>query len=182
MNRHLYTLFLTGAAVAVAGGSPARGADNDALIKSAMSAAPELVAKDATIVTFDDKMQMVTLRKGTNEFTCMPDNPDTPSNDPECDDKAGFAFAMAWMAHKPPEMKTVGFGYMLQGGSDASNSDPFATKPKDGKWLVTGPHVMLFNPGALAQNYPRRVENPDTSAPYVMWPGTPYEHIMIPVK
>jgi hypothetical protein len=182
MRGQVYALFLAGAALSSVGESSARGAESDALIKSAMSAAPASVAKDATIVTFDDKMQMVTLRKGTNGFTCMPDNPDTPGNDPECDDKAGFEFAMAWMSHKPPEMKTVGFGYMLQGGSDASNSDPFAKEPKDGKWLTTGPHVMLFNPGALAQNYPRRAEDPDTSAPYVMWPGTPYEHLMIPVK
>ncbi len=182
MRGQLYALFLAGTALSVIGHGPARGADNDALIKNAMSAAPELVAKDATIVTFDDKMQMITLRKGTNEFTCMPDNPDTPGNDPECDDKAGFEFALAWMARKPPAMKTVGFGYMLQGGSDASNSDPFAKEPKDGKWLATGPHVMLFNPGALARNYPRQAEHPDTSAPYVMWPETPYEHIMIPVK
>ena len=33
-------------------------------------------------MTFDDKMQMITLRKGTNEFTCMPDNPDTPGMTP----------------------------------------------------------------------------------------------------
>jgi hypothetical protein len=23
--------------------------------------------------------------------------------------------------------------------------------------------------------------NPDTSAPYVMWAGTPYEHMMVPI-
>jgi hypothetical protein len=30
-------------------------------------------------------------------------------------------------------------------------------------------------------DYPRSAE-PDTSAPYVMWPGTPYEHVRIPVR
>jgi hypothetical protein len=41
---------------------------------------------------------------------------------------------------------------------------------------------MLFNVGAMAQTYPSQKDNPDTSQPYVMWPGTPYEHLMIPVE
>jgi hypothetical protein len=164
---------------------PAAAFDKDALIQSAMSAAPVSVAKDATVVTFDEKMEMIVLRKGSNGWTCMPDNPDSPGNDPECDDQVGFQFVMAWMHHKKPELNSVGFGYMLQGGSDASNEDPFATEPKDGKsgrWLVTGPHIMIYNPGPMASAYPRKVNDPDTSAPYVMWPNTPYEHIMVPVK
>jgi hypothetical protein len=45
------------------------------LIASAMAAAPKNIAEDATIVAMDDKGGMRTLRKGTNGFTCMPDNP-----------------------------------------------------------------------------------------------------------
>lgn len=132
---------------------PAAALDKDALIQSAMSAAPESLAKDAIVVTFDEKMEMVALKKGSNGWSCMPDNPDSPGNDPECDDKVGFQFVMAWMHHKKPELNSVGFGYMLQGGSDASNEDPFATEPKDGRsghWLVTGPHIMIYNPGPMA--------------------------------
>jgi hypothetical protein len=29
--------------------------------------------------------------------------------------------------------------------------------------------------------YPKDAD-PDTSVPYVMWPGTPYQHLMIPIK
>jgi hypothetical protein len=29
--------------------------------------------------------------------------------------------------------------------------------------------------------YPKSAD-PDTSNPYVMWAGTPYQHLMIPVK
>jgi hypothetical protein len=29
--------------------------------------------------------------------------------------------------------------------------------------------------------YPKKPD-PDTSQPYIMWPGTPYQHVMIPVK
>ena len=35
--------------------------------------------------------------------------------------------------------------------------------------------------GAANQGYPRNPK-PDTSQPYVMWGGTPYEHLMIPIR
>src|SRR4030095_11675795 len=56
------------------------------LIASAMRAAPAAVSQAATIFTLDDK-GMHTLRKGTNGFSCMPDNPATPGPDPMCMDK-----------------------------------------------------------------------------------------------
>jgi hypothetical protein len=38
--------------------------------------------------------------------------------------------------------------------------------------------------GVAAKNmvgYPK-TPDPDATKPYVMWPATPYEHLMIPVK
>ena len=51
-------------------------------IASAMSAAPKKVAAAATIVAMGKDGKMHTLRKGHNNFTCMPDNPATPGPDP----------------------------------------------------------------------------------------------------
>ena len=39
----------------------------------------------------------------------------------------------ALMGHKEPPKGKVGLVYMLQGGSDASNDDPYATSPPQGK-------------------------------------------------
>ena len=150
------------------------------MIKSAMSAAPEAVSSMATIVAMDDKMQMRTLREGTNGWTCMPDGP-SPGVDPMCLDKLGTAWAMAWMARKDPPKDKMGFGYMLMGGSDASNTDPFAMQPHPGdRWIDTGPHVMVLNGANKFEGYPTTPENP--KAPYVMYPNTPYAHLMMPVK
>jgi hypothetical protein len=33
----------------------------------------------------------------------------------------------------------------------------------------------------VAEGLPRSAK-PDESAPYVMWPGTPYEHLMLPTE
>jgi hypothetical protein len=154
-------------------------ATDEERIKSAMAAAPEEVSKDATIVAMEGS-NMRTLRAGTNGWTCMPDGP-SPGVDPMCLDQNGMEWAHAWMAHKDPPKDKMGFGYMLMGGSDASNTDPFATKPNTAdKWVDTGPHVMVLNIGDRFAGYPTSADN--TKRPYVMFPNTPYAHLMIPVK
>jgi hypothetical protein len=155
---------------------------DEEIIKSAESAAPAAVSKGAAIIAMDAQMNMRTVREGNNGFTCMPDNPQSPGTDPMCLDKGGVAWAQAWMTKQNPP-PGMGLGYMLAGGSDASNTDPFATAPAAaGTWVDTGPHIMIFNAGEAAANYPKQGDNPDTKAPYVMWAGTPYEHLMIPVE
>lgn len=153
------------------------------LIKSAMQAAPKKVSAKATIVAMSADGQMRTLREGSNGFTCMPDNPATPGPDPMCMDQAAWEWAGAWIGHKAPAVGKVGFMYMLAGGTDASNTDPYATKPSAANhWVKTGPHVMIVGAEpAFYDMYPKDAD-PDTSVPYVMWPGTPYQHLMIPVK
>lgn len=162
---------------------PKKAPSDKALIKSAMSAAPAKVSQGATIVVMEADGKMRTLRKGTNAFTCMPDNPATPGPDPMCFDKNAADWVMAWVEKKTPPAGKVGFMYMLAGGTDASNTDPYASKPEpNNNWIKTGPHIMIV--GAEASFYDQYPKNPkpDTSVPYVMWPGTPYQHLMAPVK
>ncbi|WP_435627451.1 hypothetical protein [Candidatus Ferrigenium straubiae] len=158
-------------------------AKENKMIASAMAAAPAGIAKGATIVAMEADGKMRTLRQGTNGFTCMPDNPATPGPDPMCMDMNGMEWVHAWLAHKNPAPGKIGFMYMLAGGTDASNTDPYATKPDAGNhWIKTGPHVMIVGADAgFYDGYPKSAD-PDTSAPYVMFPDTPYQHLMAPVK
>src|SRR5262245_17067624 len=71
------------------------------LIKSAMSAAPLAISQGATIMAMNEKMELRTLRKGTNGWTCLPDSP-SPGPDPMCADATGTEWLMAWMKHQPP--------------------------------------------------------------------------------
>jgi hypothetical protein len=160
----------------------ALAATDNEMIASAMAAAPKPVAQGATIVAMDDKGTARTLRPGTNGFTCMPDNPTTPGIDPMCLDANAMEWAHAWMGHKQPPDK-IGFIYMLAGGSDASNTDPYAKGPATGNhWITTGAHVMVVGPAAkMMAGYPKSAD-PDATKPYVMWGGTPYEHVMIPMQ
>jgi hypothetical protein len=151
------------------------------LVASAVSAAPPAVARNAAVIDVGANGAMRTVRKGTNGFTCMADNPTTPGPDPMCMDTNAMEWAKAWMGHQAPPQK-VGFMYMLAGGTDASNTDPYAKAPsKANHWVKTGPHVMVVGDPEILQHYPASAD-PDTSEPYVMWPGTPYAHLMIPVR
>jgi hypothetical protein len=152
-----------------------------ALIASAMSAAPPAVARHAAIVDIGPNGAARVVRKGASGFTCMADNPETPGPDPMCLDANAMEWAKAWMGHQPPPQK-AGFLYMLAGGTDASNTDPYAKAPsKTNHWIKTGPHVMIVGAPETLAHYPTSPD-PDTSQPYVMWAGTPYAHLMLPVR
>jgi hypothetical protein len=156
--------------------------DDAALIASAEAAAPAAVSKDATVYAMSEDGQMRTLREGSNGWWCMPDTPSTPGPDPMCGDANSMEWAMAWIGKTEPPKGKVGFMYMLAGGTDASNTDPYATAPAaDNAWITTGPHVMVVNAVEMMAGYPTDAM-PDTTKPYVMWPGTPYQHLMIPVE
>src|ERR1044071_3249121 len=139
--------------------------DDAKLIDSAMSAAPMTIAKNATVIEMAADGTMRTVRAGTNGWTCMPDNPTTPGPDPMCMDKNAMEWAGAWMGHKAPPAGEVGFMYMLAGGTDASNTDPYATSPTaSNHWIKTGPHIMVVGAdSAFYDAYPKGAD-PDTSS------------------
>ena len=90
-------------------------------------------------------------------------------------------WVQAWIQHKPPPANAVGLMYMLEGGTDASNTDPYATKPTtDNDWVKTGPHIMVVGSKEILAGHPAGAK-PDTKVPYVMWAGTPYAHLMVPI-
>lgn len=158
-------------------------ASDAAMIASAMAAGPASIAKSATIMAPGSGGKMRTLRQGTNGYTCFPDDAIVPGPNSMCADKNATEWLNAYMAKKQPPQGRVGFIYMLAGGTDASNTDPLASKPVAGThWVKTGPHVMVVGAdAAFYASYPSGAD-PDTSVPYVMFAGTPYQHLMAPVK
>jgi hypothetical protein len=156
---------------------------DQAKIQQATKAAPPELAAHATVMDWPEKdgMPMKQLRAGTNGWTCFPSTPGAAAGeDPMCIDGVFSAWVDAWFAKKAPEGKTVGIGYMLHGDRGASNTDPFAMAPApDNNWVVSGPHVMVAVPTpALLDAFPA---DPATGGPWVMWKGTPYAHLMVPV-
>ena len=114
-------------------------------IGNAITAAPPAISRNATVAEMNEDGSMKVLRKGTNDWTCVPDDASTPGDDPMCLDPNAMEWLHAYMTKAPPPDR-VGFIYMLKGGWDFSNTDPFATKPQNGKATITGPHVMVVGP------------------------------------
>jgi hypothetical protein len=174
------TLLLSAACatLALAGAAHAMEMQSDEqLIKALSTAAPPHVLEHATILNMDHDGKMRTVREGDNGWTCM-----DPGGAPMCADKAAMEWAQAWQSHGPAPQK-LGFMYMLNGDTGASNTDPYAKgETADNNWVRTGAHVMIVGAEAksMMEGYPREAKA-DPAKPYVMWPGTPYEHLMLPV-
>ena len=172
-------------AVGLARSEPVAGqdaADAETKIENAMSAAPSTIAENATILDneLDAAGKFVVLREGSNGWFCSPDALGTPGPDPWCYDQTWLDWAYAFVAQEEPTTTVAGLAYMLQGGSDASNTDPFATGPAAGEeWVASPPHVMILLPGDLDRTV--FSTDPHSGGPWIMWAGTPYEHIMMPV-
>ncbi len=167
------------AALAVAVYLPlsAQAQDREAKIKNAMSAAPASIAEHATIMDWDN----TELRAGTNDWTCFPAMPDNPADDPMCGDTQGMKVIDAWLNNRtPPEVTELGFLYQLQGWASASLTDPHATEPAPGEqWIVGQSLLVIFTPHLDAlESLPT---DPMSGGPWVMYKGTPYMHIMVPV-
>ena len=172
----LSLVFLGHAAVAVA--QEKEGMSASAKIAEALTAGPAELAENAAVVGWDGTV----LREGSNGWTCFPDTPDQPGITPMCLDGQWLKWADAWMNKKDATGVTeIGIAYMLGGGWDASNTDPYATMPADIKDAVpSGPHLMVIVPDPAAlDNLPTDYTS---GGPWVMWKGTPFAHIMIPIS
>ena len=161
-----------------------------ARIANAMSAAPMAIARDATIRDWlpESIDPLIVLdktwvrRQGTNGWTCYADWPASPGNDPQCNNPEAEAWFGALINAKgaPPKATSLGIIYMLQGGSDPSNTDSMAALPAAAEdWITSGPHIMLVAPRGFDAT--KFSTDPDSGQPWIMWDGTPYEHLMVPV-
>lgn len=183
MNRHralIWTAFVTVTAACVNSASaqfptPDVPTSEPEYIAKAKTAAPASIVNAATIVMMQAGGEAKTLQTGTNGFTCLVDSHGTPL----CADANAMEWRKAIGGKTAPPART-GFIYMMAGDVGTSNHDPYATDKSH--WVQTGPHVMIVGAAAreMAGLYPHGMD-PQPSQPYVMFPGTPYEHLMLPV-
>jgi len=157
------------------------GARRDVVLHAAKSAAesaaPASLSKHATLMDLEGKV----LRKGTNGWMCVPDNPETPGKDPMCMNGPWLDLIDAVKNKRNPTYTQVGIAYMLQGDRPVSNTDPYAKEPKPGEdWVEgLGAHIMVLVPDSTTmKNLPTDSKN---GGPWVMWADTPYAHLMIPI-
>lgn len=176
MRRIVLSAFVSLVFLALSQPGLAQQADKQGKIDNALSAAPAKIAQGAAVMDGEQN----SLREGSNGWTCFPDRPNSPGNDPMCLDAQWLKWAEGLSTKTKPQVSGVGLAYMLAGGADASNTDPFATEPAPGdEWVKAGPHIMVIVPDpAMLGSLPT---DPNNGGPWVMWKGTPYAHVMMPV-
>lgn len=149
--------------------------DADALVKDALAAAWPGMKAGATVVDWDGNV----LQQGSNGYTCLPTPAILSGSAPMCMDAEWMKWADAWANKKAYTAETIGISYMLLGDEGASNVDPYAEGPTDdNEWIEEGAHLMIVAPPELLEGFQT---DPDNGGPYVMWKGTPYAHLMVPI-
>jgi hypothetical protein len=144
-------------------------------IENALSAAWPGMAEGATVVDWEGNV----LKEGSNGYTCLPTPASLQDNAPMCMDSEWLKWADAWGNKKDYSAQSLGISYMLAGDGGASNIDPYAEGPTDdNEWIKEGAHLMILAPAELLEAFPT---DPQNGGPYVMWKGTPYAHLMVPV-
>ena len=155
------------------------------------TAAPSFIAANCTVIDSDGK---TVLREGTNGWTAMAGNPrgmSDPDNGwkdpheamPMVMDAQAMKWAMAFMSGTKPELDHDGWMYMLHGDMGEDNTKQLVFKKKDaadGHWIESGAHLMLMpkDPASLKG----QTTDFNSGGPYIMFEGTGYDHIMIPLE
>jgi hypothetical protein len=147
-----------------------------AYLAKVKTAAPEPIVRKATIIMMQEGKPRE-LQAGSNGFTCLI----APDGTPLCADENGMEWIKAVGARTDPPGK-IGFSYMLAGDTGTTNHHPHQRDTHQ-HWVQTGPHVMIVGPRVRDMpGYPRTLDVADPSQPYAMFPGTSYEHLMLPTK
>jgi len=184
-NRFLFLFVSLGAVVPAFAVDVAPPADQ---IASSILAAPKERRADATVLGYNDKGAVVTLRKGTNDMICLADDPSDKTFSVACyhkdlepfmargrelakDVKGKERHEARWKevdegkVKMPKEARML---YVLTGsGYDAAKGeviDPYL------RWVVYVPYATPESTGLTTTPGP---------APWLMYPGTAGAHIMI---
>jgi len=158
-------------------------------IASAILAAPKDKRADATVLGYDAKGQVVTLRKGTNEFICLADDPSDKTFSVACYHKDLEPFMARgrelaaqgvkgkerhearWKevdAGKVPIPREPRLLYVLTGsGFDSAKGEVTDAYLR---WVVYVPYATPESTGLSTTAGP---------GPWLMYPGTAGAHIMI---
>ena len=153
-----------------------------ALIKIAMSAAPSSISAIATLTDYDGTV----LRQSNSQWMCMTGT-DAQRINPGCMDREWQKWNARFVSGKGNDLKNQRFGqaYMLQGDVPVDNDVPLSVIQNDheksnenGNWHDSGPHLMLLLPGDVLEQIS---SDPYAGGSYVMFPGTEWEHLMIPI-
>ncbi len=136
------------------------------------------ISDQATIRDHDGHV----LRAGTNGWTCMPESEKADRRDPWCLYGPWDEFMAAHTAGSDPEHVTIGVAYMRAGDPHVTNIDPSRVRFKvPADWRAgVGDYLMARDPEGRSTEF--YSTDPSNGGAWLMWAGTPFEHVMIPAN
>lgn len=113
-------------------------------IADALRAGPKFITSGATILDWPSLSggEYRLLRKGTNEWTCLPGVPGYSHDEPGCFDPVFMQWMKDSLAGKDPHIETVGISYMYVGAWVPN----LAEKESKSQDFHVGPHIMIVSP------------------------------------
>lgn len=162
-------------------------------IKTALLAAPQDLRENATVMGYDEKGEMIVLRKGSNELYCLADDPSQPGFNVSCYHKdlepfmaRGRALRKEGKNHQEifdireaevkagklvmPKQPTTLFAY-------STSDDKYNRENGD----ITDGYLryVIYIPYATAETTGLPLKPDAPGMPWIMDPGTHRAHIMI---
>ena len=161
-------------------------------IAAAVSTLPQPLRANATVLGYNSSGKLVTLRKGSNDMTCLADNPAQKMFHVACYHKSLEPFMARGRELHARNMSTAAIDSIrlsdIKSGRYSMPSKPAALyqyfAPRDSVNAATGvvngasylyvvylPYATPASTGITA--------NPVDGGPWIMYPGKPWAHIMI---
>ena len=167
-NRVALTLgflgFLISAAVVVSQDTPDHPNTDSAKIADALRAGPSFITNNATILDWPQQPggDYRILRKGSNEWTCLPGVPLYPHDEPGCFDPVFMEWMKESLAGRKPHIHSMGIAYMYVGAWV-----PNKRKNGSGKDFHVGPHIMIVSPHKYQKELQQISHDGSNGMPYV---------------
>ena len=153
------------AAVAFSQNASDHSITDSAKIKDALRAGPAFITKKATILDWPQQRggEYRVLRKGTNEWTCLPGVPGYSHDEPGCLDAVFMQWMKDSLAGREPHITTVGIAYMYIGAWVPNKS----RHGSGGDEFHVGPHIMIVSPHENQKELQSVSHDGSTGMPYV---------------
>jgi hypothetical protein len=150
-------------------------------IADALRAGPKFITSGATILDWPSAPggEYRVLRKGSNEWTCLPGIPGYPHDEPGCFDPVFMQWMKDSVAGKDPHISSVGISYMYAGAWVSNLSGP-GPRTRD---FHVGPHIMIVSPHEDQKELQSLSHDGSNGMPYVAHlPHGTDLYLVIPIR
>jgi hypothetical protein len=151
-------------------------------IADALRAGPHFITKEATLLDWPATPggEYRVLRRGTNEWTCLPGIPGYPHDEPGCFDPTFMQWMKDSFAGREPHIGKIGMSYMYAGAwvpnKSAENHGSMSSE------FHVGPHIMIVSPHQNQEELRALSHDGSNGMPYVAHlPNGTDLYLVIPV-